>query len=204
MHIEFLVEEPSAEAALLNILPKILEQTTSFAIHPYQGKQDLLKKLPSRFGGYKAWLPKDWRIVVLIDADHEDCRQLKAWLEDIAHNSKFVTKSVTTNSSHFQVLNRLAIEELEAWFFGDVEALHATYPRISLNLGNRAKYHDPDSITGGTWEALERELKRVGYYSSGLSKISAAREISLHMDPQRNRSHSFQVFRRGLLEITGS
>ena len=107
-------------------------------------------------------------------------------------------------SSNFQVLNRLAIEELEAWFFGDIEALNAAYPRISLNLGNKAKYRDPDSIAGGTWEALERELKRVGYYSGGLSKISAAREISLHMVPERNRSHSFQVFRRGLLEITGS
>jgi hypothetical protein len=204
MHIEFLVEEPSAEAALLNILPKVFEPTTSFAIHPYQGKQDLLKKLPNRFRGYKAWLPRDWRIVVLIDADDEDCRRLKARLEDIAQNSNLLTKSVARNSSNFQVLNRLTIEELEAWFFGDVEALHATYPRISVNLGNKAKYRDPDSIAGGTWEALERELKRVGYYSGGLSKISAAREISLHMVPERNRSHSFQVFRQGLLEITGS
>jgi hypothetical protein len=204
MHIEFLVEEPSAEAALLNILPKVLEPTTSFVIHPYQGKQDLLKKLPSRFRGYKAWLPRDWRIVVLIDADDEDCRQLKARLEDISRDSDLLTKSVTGNPSNFQVLNRLAIEELEAWFFEDVEALHSTYPRISLNLRNKAKYRDPDSIAGGTWEALERELKRAGYYSGGLSKISAAREISLHMVPERNRSHSFQVFRQGLLEITGS
>ena len=204
MHIEFLVEETSAEVALLNILPKVFVPTTSFAIHPYQGKQDLLKKLPSRFRGYKAWLPEDWRIVVLIDADNEDCRRLKTRLEDISRDSNMLTKSVTRDRFNFQVLSRLAIEELEAWFFGDVEALHSAYPRISLNLGNKAKYRDPDSIAGGTWEALERELKRAGYYSSGLSKISAAREISLHMVPERNRSHSFQVFRQGLLEITGS
>jgi hypothetical protein len=204
MHIEFLVEEPSAEVALLNILPKVFEPTTSFAIHPYQGKQDLLRKLPNRFRGYKAWLPRDWRIVVLVDADDEDCRRLKARLEDIAQNSNLLTKSVTRNSSNFQVLNRLAIEELEAWFFGDVEALNAAYPRISLNLGNKAKYRDPDAIRGGTWEALEGELKRVGYYTGGLSKISAAREISLCMVPERNRSRSFQVFRQGLLEIIGS
>jgi hypothetical protein len=201
MHIEFLLEEPSAEAALLNILPKILEQNITFALHPYQGKQDLLKKLLDRFRGYKPWLPEDWRIVVLIDADDEDCRGLKAQLDNIAYRSNFITKSTTTDSPNFQVLNRLAIEELEAWFFGDVEALHTTYPRISLNLGNKAKYRDPDAITGGTWEALERELKRVGYYSGGLSKISAAREISLYIDPARNRSHSFQVFRQGLLDL---
>ena len=203
MHIEFLVEEPSAEAALSNILPKVFGPTTSFAIHPYQGKQDLLKKLPSRFRGYKTWLPEDWRIVVLIDADSEDCRQLKARLEHISRDSNLLTKSATGNRFNFQVLNRLAIEELEAWFFGDVEALHSTYPRISLDLRNKAKYRDPDSIAGGTWEALERELKRVGYYTGGLPKISVAREVSLHMVPERNRSHSFQVFRQGLLEIAG-
>jgi len=202
MHIEFLVEEPSAEAALLNILPKIIE-TTPFAIHSYQGKQDLLKKLLSRFKGYKAWLPEDWRIVVLIDADDQDCKRLKAELDEIAHKSKLLTKSETKNSSKFQVLNRLAIEELEAWFFGDIEALNAAYPRISLNLSNKAKYRNPDSIAGGTWEALERELKRVGYYSSGLPKVTAARQISQHMVPERNKSHSFQVFHRGLLEIFG-
>ena len=42
MHIEFLVEEPSAEAALKNLVPKISGQDVSFMIHPHQGKQDLL------------------------------------------------------------------------------------------------------------------------------------------------------------------
>jgi len=31
--------------------------------------------------------------------------------------------------------------------------------------------------------------------------IKAAREISVHMDPARNRSRSFQVFREGLLKL---
>jgi len=201
MHIEFLVEEPSAEAALLNIVPKILRQDVSFAIRPYQGKQDLLRKLLNRLQGYKAWLPKNWRIVVLIDADDESCRKLKAKLERIAHKVGLLTKSKMKGSSHFQVLNRLAIEEIEAWFFGDVDALHAAYPRISLELGKKAKYRNPDVIKGGTWEALERELKRAGYFSGGLSKISVAREISLYMEPERNRSRSFQVFRQGLLDL---
>ncbi len=98
-------------------------------------------------------------------------------------------------------MNRIAVEELEAWFFGDVQALRAAYPRISPTLAQRAKFRDSDAITGGTWEALERELQRVGYFAGGLSKITAAREISLHMDPARNRSKSFQVFREGLLQL---
>jgi len=38
--------------------------------------------------------------------------------------------SATSGSSNFQVLNRLAVEELESWFLGDVEALHAAYPHV--------------------------------------------------------------------------
>jgi hypothetical protein len=201
MHIEFLVEEPSAEVALKNIVPKILREDVSFAIHPHQGKPDLLGKLPDRLRGYRAWLPKDWRIVILIDADHEDCLEIKGQLERSARDAGLITKSTAASASRFQVLNRLAIEELEAWFFGDIEALHAAYPRISLNLRNKAKYRNPDEILGGTWEALERELQKVGYYSAGLSKISAARDISISMVPERNQSKSFQVFRQGLLEL---
>jgi hypothetical protein len=203
VHIEFLVEEPSAEAALSNLVPKILGQDFSFKVHSYQGKPDLLKKLLPRLRGYKTWMPEDWRIVILIDADEEDCRALKDNLEGIAQRAELFTKSNRTIGSYFQVLNRLVIEELEAWFFGDVEALHAAYPRVSLSLGRKARYRNPDAIRGGTWEALERELKRVGYYSSGISKISNARMVSVHMEPERNRSKSFQVFRQGLIDFTG-
>jgi len=129
MHVEFLVEEPSAEAALFNIIPKILHDVT-FRIHPFQGKQDLFSKLLPRLKGYRGWLPEDWKIVVLVDTDDEDCKELKAKLEERAQTAGLMTKSRRTGESYFQVLNRLAVEELEAWFFGDVEALHYVYPRI--------------------------------------------------------------------------
>ena len=129
MHVEFLVEEPSAEAALFNIVPKILHDVT-FRIHPFQGKQDLLSKLLPRLKGYRGWLPEDWKIVVLVDTDDEDCKELKVKLEERAKTAGLMTKSRKTGESYFQVLNRLAIEELEAWFFGDVDALHAVYPRV--------------------------------------------------------------------------
>ncbi|MFH1336968.1 MAG: DUF4276 family protein [Candidatus Zixiibacteriota bacterium] len=203
MHIEFLVEEPSAEATLSNLVPKILGQDLSFKIHSYQGKPDLINKLLPRLKGYKTWMPEDWRIVVLIDADDEDCRVLKDRLEGISQSAGLITKSSRTIGSYFQVLNRLAIEELESWFFGDIDAVRSSYPRIPLNLGRRAKYRNPDSIRGGTWEALDREFKKVGYFSSGISKILVAREVSLYMEPERNQSGSFQVFRQGLLDLVG-
>ena len=169
-------------------------------MHPYNGKPDFLAKLPDRLRGYRPWLPADWRIVVLLDADEADCRQLKARMETIAHAAGLTTRSAT-GGAQFQVLNRLAVQELEAWFFGDVEALCAAYPRLDPNLAERSRYRNPDAIVGGTWEALERELQRVGYAPGGLAKVATARAVSAHMRPERNRSHSFQVFQQGLLEL---
>ncbi len=200
MRIEFLVEEQSAEAALRNLIPRIIGHEVDCAIYPFQGKPDLLANLPSRLKGYSAWLPEDWRIVVLIDADNQDCRVLKAQLEDIAASAGLITKTAA-GGSRFQVLNRLAIEELEAWLLGDVEALRAAYPRVSKHLAHKEKYRDPDAIAGGTWEALEKVLQSVGYHKGGLPKVTAAREISRYMDPDANRSRSFQNFRQGLMEM---
>lgn len=199
MHIEILVEEPSMEEALSNILPRILPEGIGYAIHPFQGKQDLLKKLPSRLRGYQ-WIPDDYRIIVLVDRDQDDCLMLKAIMEKSAIDAGFSTKS-SSGAKHFQVLNRVVVEELEAWFLGDIQAVQEAYPRVLTTSVNSRKLHDPDAIVGGTWETLERILKRAGYHRTGLRKIEAARDISAHMVPERNRSRSFQVFCEGLRQI---
>jgi hypothetical protein len=98
----------------------------------------------------------------------------------------------------FHVLTRIAVEELEAWLLGDVPALVTTYPGISPTLGNHKRYRDPDGIKGGTWEALEAALQKAGHFLGGLPKIQVAREVAANMDPDRNGSRSFQVFRDGL------
>jgi len=201
MHLEFLLEEPSAEAALNNLLPQIVGQSATFALHSYQGKPDLLAKLPGRLRGYRAWLPPDWHVVVLVDRDADDCYMLKAHLEQVAREAGLLTKSAAQPDQRFRVLNRLVIEELEAWFFGDVAALHAAYRRISPTLGKQARYRDPDAIKGGTWEALALLLH--SYYPTGLPKVEVARTVSALMEPERNRSHSFQVFWQGLLALIG-
>ena len=141
--------------------------------------------------------------MVLIDEDRKNCRELKAKLEKTAHNAGFVTKSSATPNGNFQVVNRLAIEELEAWFFGDVEALHAAYSRVSRNLQYQAKYRNPDAIRGGTYEALENLLIQKNYYRERLPKITVAQNIAEHMKPSRNRSKSFQVFLEGLKACVG-
>jgi len=199
-HVEILVEEPSMEAALRLIIPKISDRL-SFEIYPYRCKQDLLSKLPARLRGYAAWLPQDWCILVIVDRDDDDCADLKRQLEGAARNAGLVSKTRRGNGG-YQVVNRLAIEELEAWFFGDWGAVRAAYPDVDPNVPRKSKYHDPDAILGGTWEALERILRRAGYFQTGLRKIEAARAIAQHMDPAANRSPSFRAFRDALSEMT--
>ena len=77
VHLELLVEEPSMEAFLGALLPRLLPQDRTFVVHPFQGKSDLLAKLESRLRGYATWMPADWRIVVVVDRDDEDCLVLK-------------------------------------------------------------------------------------------------------------------------------
>ena len=89
----------------------------------------MLVKLPARLRGYASWLPKTWRIVVVVDRDDEDCKELKAKLERIARDAGLVTRSRIDGTS-CSVVNRLAIEELEAWYFGDWAAVRAAFPRV--------------------------------------------------------------------------
>ena len=64
--------------------------------------------------GYQAWLPRDWKLVILIDEDREDCLELKQKLEEMAILSGLITKSSCQKNKSFQVLNRIVVEELEA------------------------------------------------------------------------------------------
>lgn len=196
MHFEILLEEESARVALENVLPNIIRNEDSFGIHPYNGKKDILNKLPRRLRGYKKWIPPDYTIVVLVDRDRDDCILLKRKLEEIAREAGLSTKSSPRYDGTFQVLNRIAIEELEAWFFGDIEALAAAYPGIPSTLGNKEKYRDPDMITD-TWEALEHVLQQAGY-PGPQQKTKVASNISRMMIPARNRSKSFQSFYTGI------
>ena len=201
-HLVLLVEEPSLEAFLETLLPRLLPEGCTFQVHAFQGKRDLLGKLPARLLGYRHWLPAEWRIIVLVDRDDDDCRELKNKLEQAVSGAGLLSRTQAAELP-WQVANRVAIEELEAWYFGDWEAVRQAYPRVSPTVPQQARYRDPDAIQGGTWEAFERVLKRHGYFTTGLRKIEAARAVVAHFDPGRNLSPSFQKFRAVITEATG-
>ncbi|MCC6812355.1 MAG: DUF4276 family protein [Deltaproteobacteria bacterium] len=203
-HVEFLVEEPSCEAFLRLVLPKVIG-TRTFEVFSYQCKPDLLEKLSQRLRGYAqrrrkdAWFRDHVRVVVLVDRDGEDCRKLKAELEKATSDEKLISRSRSVTS--WFVLNRIAIEELEAWYFGDWEAVRAAFPNVPANIPRKREYRVPDGIAGGTWEAFERVMNTHGYFGGGLRKIEAARAIGTHIVPSRNTSQSFRAFRDALESI---
>ncbi len=199
MHIEILVEEQSMEETLKILLPRMLPAETTYRILNFQGKHNLLRQLPARMRGYASWLPAEYRILVLVDEDRQNCLELKRQMEDAARQAGLSTKT-SAGGARFQVLNRVVVEELEAWFLGDVEALRQAYPRLPESIS--ARFAEPDAVVGGTWEELEKTLRRHGYFKGGYLKVKAARTIAPHMDPARNRSKSFQVFRDGLQAMT--
>jgi len=200
VHIEFLVEEQSAEEALRVLVPRVAGPEVTFQVHSFRGKTDLLMKLPSRLRAYVRWIAAaDSRVVVMIDEDRQDCRQLKARLEGFCSEAGLTTKTSPNGSGAFLAVNRIAVEELEAWFFGDCDAIRAAYPGVPNSLESRARYRHPDEIKGGTWEALERVLQDAGHHRGGLRKIEAAKAIAARMDPARNRSPSFNQFCQGVL-----
>ncbi len=199
MHFEILTEEMSAVAALQILIPKIVPGV-SIKFHAYQGKYDLFKKIPIQLKGYGLNPKKNWRYIVLADRDHDDCELMKKRMDAIALNCRLIPS--TSSEYHFNFLGRIAIEELEAWFFGDLEAIHKAYPRVDFHhLTHCVEYRDPDRIEGGTWEALYRELKNAKYVRRGLPKIRTAREIAAHMNPDQNRSASFRAFRDGIRKL---
>ena len=200
-HLEFLVEEPSMEAFLQGWLSRHLPDGITFDVHPHRGKGDLLAKLENRLRGYAHWSGDYCRVFVLVDRDDDECRQLKQRLEDVAAQAGLLTRRQAGNSN-WQVVNRIVIEELEAWYFGSPEAVCAAYPRVNPNVFRQRRYRNPDAITGGTGEAMQRVLKGASYFKVGLPKIEVAREIAAHIIPERNCSPSFKVFYAAVVEAT--
>lgn len=193
----FFVEERSMSDFLDGLLSRVLPDDVNYQVITFQGKQDLLKKLENRLRGLVSYTPPVGRIFVLVDRDSRDCHQLKSRLENVAKKVGFVTRTVAGGPS-WRFVNRIVIEELEAWYFGDWDAVRAAYPGVSSNVPRQSRYRDPDAIQGGTSEALERLLRKE--FSGGLRKSELARNISRHIDPQRSNSRSFQVFCEALKE----
>ncbi len=144
-------------------------------------------------------MPPDCRIVIVMDCDQDDCKELKARLESICRQAGLESRRAAMGAD-WQVVTRIVIEELEAWYFGDWSAVRTAYPKVSSNIPRRSICRDPDAIRGGTWEAFKKILRNHGYFKQGPAKADAAAAIGENFNPDLNKSHSFSVFRDAIVE----
>lgn len=212
MHIEILVEDSSGEKLLGILLPKVLGDNGSahtWRLHSYRGigkipsklsskgdpsKRILLENLPRILRGYGKSSGVD-AVVVVLDSDRRNC---KAFLKEL-HKMRAACDKVPTT------LFRLAIEEMEAWYLGDREALLRAYPRVRTDM---LTHYKQDSVCD-TWELLadalhpggSKAIKDHGWPLPGQMKHQWAEQIGPWLDINRNVSPSFKKLRDGLLRL---
>ncbi len=103
-----------------------------------------------------------------------------------------------------RALFRIAVEELKAWYLGDLAALKFAYPDIQQDILDN--YVQDSQI--GTWEILAEAV-----YPGGLDALHAkgkrsslvlqekanwTKNICPHLNVEQNQSPSFLCFREGL------
>ncbi len=215
MHLEILVEDSSGATFLSTILPKLLknrENSITWKIHSYKGigqipkglqprsdpqKRILLDQLKRLLQGYGK-TPGIDSVVVVLDSDKRNCK-------DFLNELKLHERSC---EHHPPTMFRLAIEEIESWYLGDQDALLAAYPKAKKSVLQR---YQQDSACG-TWEILadaiypggSAAILKKGWPAPGQFKQDLAQKIAPFLDPEKNKSPSFQKLREGLHRLTAN
>jgi hypothetical protein len=215
MHIEILTEDSSGRRLLEHLVPKLIGphgEPHSWRLHAYRGigripsglsassdpsRRILLDQLPRLLRGYVK-TPGIDAVVVALDADDRDCGAFLAEPRSLA---------VSWAAAHL-TLFRLAIEEMEAWYLGDRNALQRAYPKARL----RALDHYVQDSVCGTWELVadaihpggSRAIRQAKWSSTGQIKHEWAGRIGPLLDPETNLSPSFGKLRDGIRRLTGA
>lgn len=215
MRFEILVEDQSGKRALEILVPKIIGTEDSFKVHPYKGigrvprnmrdprdasKRILMDSLPKLLKGHgrtQAGRPAFSETVIFVcDLDDKCLREFLVELNGL------LNRCDPKPETRFCI----AIEEGEAWFLGDVEAVKEAYPRAKDEVFNS---YVNDSICG-TWERLTdavypggaSSLSAKGWQAIGAEKTKWAELIAPHMDVQKNNSPSFRHFVDKIQELS--
>jgi hypothetical protein len=135
-------------------------------------------------------------LIVVCDLDNRCFREFRQEL------SNCLEKSAIKSQIYFCI----AIEEGEAWYLGDINAIKIAYPHAKSAILDS---YINDSICG-TWEKLAdaiyrggaKQLSKLGGASVGQEKTVWAENISPQMNVDINRSPSFGYFRDKLRHLS--
>ena len=164
---------------LEGLLPRLVP-CLPFLCVPHEGKQDLERSIPRKL---RAWWEPGVRFVVVRDNDGGDFRTLKERLAGLCHET-----------GRQDTLIRIACQELEAWYLGDLKALAAAYNRPALTgLSSKARYRDHDVV-----QQPSAELAKL---VPEFQKVSGARLMGSRLSDDGNLFHSFQAFIDGVRRV---
>lgn len=194
--IEVLVEGASDLPTVKEVLERKfkLVEGEHFRMHAHRGKgqlpdnpvkkpdpkhQGLLDQLPAKLRGYGRSLEPHSIVLVVIDTDTQDCKQLLAQL-----NAMLLAVPIKP-----RVMFRLAIEETESWFIADIDALQRAYPRgVKTSV---LKNIQPDAVVGA-WEKLAESLGVDRKMVAGPTKFQWAQKIAPCLDLEQPKSPSLK------------
>lgn len=202
MILHVLVEGPS-ERALFEGWGQRFLSTHTLRIHPHQGKgrlpgnpdarvdprrRGLLDQLPAKLRAFGQELDsRTDRVLVLVDADDDDCEELKERLVAL-------TERIDPCP---EVMFRIAVEETEAFYLGDLNAIRKAFTSVKLSA---MKDYEQDAPDAGTWEIFRDVIG-----ASGEDKVEWATQIApyLSKDPRKNRSPSFRHLCTAMKKLCG-
>lgn len=178
-----LTEEPSAKDLLEGLLPNLLPADWNFRCFPYEGKQDLERRM--------GWLLRNWqnpeaRFMVLRDQDSGDCHAIKSGL---------LARCRAAGQSN--ALVRIACRELEAWIVGDLLSFAEEFevPAAARAI-NKEKFRNPD--------LLGSPVAEIRQFVPGYQKRDGAARMGLRLSSDTNKSKSFRVFCSGVRSIVAA
>ena len=161
---------------LESLLPRLFPDLEFLCI-PHEGKRDLELSIPRKL---RAWREPGVQFIIVRDNDRNDCFDLKAKLTQLCWEG-----------GRPDALVRIVCQELEAWYFGDPDAMAEAFDNKALRtISSRKRYREPDLISHPS-----KEIKRL---VPQFQKVSGARRIAAHLSRERNRSISFQTLISGV------
>lgn len=179
-----LVEGEAEKHLLAALLPRLLPDGIGHRVIPFEGKQDMEKRMGLRIRSYQN---PNARFIVLRDQDsHADCVALKQSLQARCQG--------TGREAHCLV--RIACTELETFYLADLAAVAQALemPGLVKHQENR-KFRSPDQLGSPSQElkalTKNRYEKRVG-----------SRAIGQHLALENNRSPSFRHFVAGIRRLS--
>lgn len=179
MRLIFLLEEPSACLFLEEWMPRQFPNVDFLCI-PHQGKTDLEKSLPKKL---RSWHIAGDRFLVLRDKDSANCVEIKRKLVEICEEA-----------GKPETVVRIACQELEAWYIGDLESVERAYAKDGIaEMKSRAKYRNPDTLANPSEEMHKLIPEFV--------KLDGARRLGRELTLDSSSSRSFRVFVEGVKRL---